>query len=230
MFSDLPFPVDVVRSSRRKKTVQISLTETGIQVRVPQACEDDWIAEFVRRKVPAIKRQLEKRANQASRVHKQFASGESWRFLGDVYRLAIDASETHGCFLKPPALTVTLPDPSDTEAVRAQVTEWYLSKAAEYLHLRVAALSAEIGVTPRHIKVRDYRSRWGSCSKDGRLTFNYRLIQAPRSVVDYVVIHELCHMIELNHSARFWALVEQHMPTYHAPKGWLKQFGSQLHI
>ena len=86
----------------------------------------------------------------------------------------------------------------------------------------------EIGVEPKRIQIRDQRSRWGSCSTTGTLSFNWRLVLAPFEVLDYVVVHELCHMREANHSGRFWKLVEARRPDWRAHKGWLDEHGPEL--
>jgi predicted metal-dependent hydrolase len=85
-----------------------------------------------------------------------------------------------------------------------------------------------IGVKPSRIQIRDQRSRWGSCSTRGTLSFNWRLVLAPFDVLDYVVVHELCHLREPNHSRRFWKLVEQHRPNWRMHRDWLHEHGPEL--
>jgi predicted metal-dependent hydrolase len=85
-----------------------------------------------------------------------------------------------------------------------------------------------IGVRPNRIQIRDQRSRWGSCSTRGTLSFNWRLVLAPFDVLDYVVVHELCHLREANHSRRFWKLVEQHRPDWRVHRDWLHEHGPEL--
>jgi predicted metal-dependent hydrolase len=80
-----------------------------------------------------------------------------------------------------------------------------------------------IGVNPNSITVKDYKSRWGSCSVQGDISYNWRIILAPHSIVDYVVVHELCHMLEHNHSSKYWKHVERYMPNWRECKDWLKQ-------
>jgi predicted metal-dependent hydrolase len=101
-------------------------------------------------------------------------------------------------------------------------------EAARLIPERVRALAAPLGLTWRRIGVRDQRRRWGSCSARGDLNFNFRLMQMSREVVDYVVIHELMHRRQLNHSRRFWALVAEQCPSYRQSVAWLRMYGPYL--
>jgi len=88
--------------------------------------------------------------------------------------------------------------------------------------------AAALGVTYARISLRDQRSRWGSCSTTGTLSFNWRLVLAPHDVLDYVVVHEICHLLEMNHGPDFWALVERRRPGYHEAKAWLDEHGWEI--
>jgi predicted metal-dependent hydrolase len=101
-------------------------------------------------------------------------------------------------------------------------------QAKAHLPKRVAYFAARIGVTYGRITIRNQTSRWGSCSDQGNLNFNCLLMLAPASVQDYVVVHELCHRKEMNHSARFWAEVEKIVPDYKVQRAWLKENGGAL--
>ena len=102
--------------------------------------------------------------------------------------------------------------------------------ALEDIPKRVQHYAPMVGVTYGRITIRSQRSRWGSCSSKGNLNFNCLLMLCPEEVRDYVVIHELCHLIEFNHSRRFWSLVEKQMPEYEVWKKWLKTHGSELGV
>lgn len=104
----------------------------------------------------------------------------------------------------------------------------YRDAAREYFPKRVSYFSHVLGVNYGKITIRDQKTRWGSCSSKGNLSFNWRLILAPPNVLDYVVVHELCHRKEMNHSQRFWALVESVMPEYREYRKWLKENGNKL--
>ena len=125
--------------------------------------------------------------------------------------------ETHLCRLPPAQPPLT---DAELRALAAQ--------AKEDLPERVAFFAPKIGVTWGRITIRSQKSRWGSCSSKGNLNFNCLLMLAPPEIRDYVVVHELCHRKELNHSPRFWAEVEKILPDYRLHKKWLKDNGSAL--
>lgn len=117
---------------------------------------------------------------------------------------------------------------SDDDAVAA-VARWYRREAGARIDDRVEAHRTAIAVTPKAISIRDPRSRWGSCSSSGTLSFSWRLLLAPIDILDYVVIHELCHLHQPNHSRAFWDLVETHFPHRKAASAWLHEYGYELH-
>ena len=98
----------------------------------------------------------------------------------------------------------------------------------ELVSMLIEEEAPEIGVAPKRIQIRDQRSRWGSCSTSGTLSFNWRLVLAPFEVLDYVVVHELCHLRVPNHSRRFWKLVENRRPDWREQRDWLHEHGPEL--
>jgi len=112
--------------------------------------------------------------------------------------------------------------------VKQKLEVWYKTKAEKYIKVRLAELSQQTGLIPNTVKIRQYKARWGSCNNRGELSFNYLLMMAPRWVVDYVIIHELCHLKHLNHSKQFWLIVEKHYPLFREAKRWLNE--NQHHL
>ena len=125
---------------------------------------------------------------------------------------------------------LTLPDPDSDEAVRAAIRSALSTRALERIRERLAFYIPRVGKQPGRITIREQKSRWGSCSSKHNLNFNWKLIMAPPQALDYVVIHELCHLHEFNHSPRFWSLVEAQMPDYKVWKKWLKDHAEDLYL
>ena len=112
--------------------------------------------------------------------------------------------------------------------IKKQLATWLKEQACHYITTKLPLLVTQTGLTPISFKIRLYKARWGSCNNKGELSFNYLLMMAPLWVVDYVIIHELCHLKHLNHSNKFWQLVDQYYPNYKDAQLWLKKHQSQL--
>ncbi len=115
-----------------------------------------------------------------------------------------------------------------TELQRAELTKRYIAAAKDYFPKRAAYFRQFTGGIYQRITIRDQKTRWGSCSARGTLSFNWRLMLAPPSVLDYVVVHELCHLTHMDHSAAFWQAVEAAYPDYRTARQWLKDHGHEL--
>ena len=115
-----------------------------------------------------------------------------------------------------------------TDAQRNALTQRYIAAAKEYFPKRAAYFHQFTGGTYDRITIRDQKTRWGSCSARGTLSFNWRLMLAPPAILDYVVVHELCHLTHMNHSAAFWQAVESVYPDYRNARRWLKEHGQEL--
>lgn len=223
-----PFPVEVIRSARRQKTAHISVNGSGVRVRVPLHVTDAWIHAFVHSKSRLIEDKLQQNTAVVKRPATTYGSGELLSYLGTEYILDVVRAPVENVALVGDQLVVGLEHTEDALWVKHLVVSWYLREAIGLFETKVKQFSPVIGVKPRRLKVRDYKSRWGSCSIHGDLTFNLRLMMAPPEVIDYVVIHELCHMVEHNHSPKFWSAVKTHQPNFEAHQHWLKMHGSDL--
>ena len=106
--------------------------------------------------------------------------------------------------------------------IKDAIVKWYFAKSEKIIKQRVNRYSKLIGVNPQEIKIKDQKKRWGSCSNNGILRFNWRVAIAPMSIIDYIVVHELCHLKVKNHSPNFWKLVSLALPDYQRRRDWLK--------
>lgn len=171
--------------------------------------------------------------NQINAIQpKQFVSGESFSCLGQDYLLEIAQGSSPRIHLHQNQLVAIVRDKqADNGAlIKKLLIRWYQQHAEIKLLEKTQHYTNIIGVTPASIVVKTFKARWGSCSSKGDIHYNWKIIMATDKVVDYVVIHELCHILHHNHSPQFWKTVELYLPTYRDCKNWLKLNGKRLEI
>ena len=179
--------------------------------------------DFVREKKFWLYTKLaEKEARQRAIGRAEFVSGEGFPYLGRSYRLLL--VDEQDAPLKLEAGRFKLLRRLSPEG-REQFVRWYTEHATRWLRRRVRDWAARMGVNPRGLEVRDLGFRWGSCGQTGVVNFHWATILMPPRVVDYVVVHELAHLVEPNHTTEFWRVVERSMPEYEQRKAWLAEHG-----
>ena len=145
--------------------------------------------------------------------------------IGDIAHPIIHAAQRRGgAVLEDGALVVT----GAAEFLPRRIADFLRAEAGRRIATAVAPHAQALGVRPRAIRLKDTQTRWGSCAPNGNLAFSWRLVMAPGWVLDYVVAHELAHLREMNHSPRFWALVETRTPHREAATAWLRTNGARL--
>ncbi len=210
----------IIRSKRRTLALQVAKDATLI-VRAPLRLSEDFIEKFIRKNLPWIHKKQELARASAPLAPRQFREGEEFLYLGGRYRLVLA-----GGGMAPPLLLENSEfrlRPEYLENARGEFMAWYRARALEVLNQRVEFYSGTAGFKAGRIKINDARTRWGSCSPERNLNFSWRLIMAPAEVLDYVVVHELAHTVELNHSRKFWARVEKILPRYREARAWLRK-------
>ncbi|MDR3379945.1 M48 family metallopeptidase [Cupriavidus basilensis] len=222
---------DMVQRPARR-TLGIEVHPDGcVLVLVPRGCDEATVREKVCLRANWISRQLAMFARyERHTVPRQYLSGESHRYLGRQYRLRISANNVgvpgNQVKLTRGEMVVTGPDKLPPSQVKELLHRWYLEHARE-LFARVLdevfATFANHGFPHPNIVVREMRSRWGSLSPGGQMTLNSRLIQAPRPCIEYVIVHELCHLAHRDHSPGFYALLSQIMPDWQKRKQRLEE-------
>jgi hypothetical protein len=207
----------------RSGAVTVVLPERTPIAEVPGALAEhaDWIA-----------RTVERTRRRTAPVGPELADGRTLvvggvphvvrvrpRALGEAARVSRRTGEIH----------VEVP-PLAGRSVRSLVREWLVAAARAEIPGHVQRVAEELGTSIGAVAVRDQRTKWGSCSGTGSLSFNWRLLLAPPEVLDYVVVHELCHLRELNHSARFWRHVRAARPEYERARAWLAEHAESLDL
>lgn len=223
--------VEVIRTNRLR-TATIRVVGNKVLVSVPKLLSDVRIRDLLLKKSTWIKKKLIDQAQIPAIKPKEFVNGESFQYLGKNYRLKLLSGAKNEVKLNRGYIEVTTKHSvhATDKIIRKQLVSWYMDLAMTRFKEKTIEYAKQLGVTPKSITVRNYKSRWGSCSIKGDISFNWRVILAPQQIIDYVVVHELSHMIEHNHSPKYWKLVEKILPNYQESRRWLKVNGSRLFI
>jgi hypothetical protein len=208
-----------IRRSARARRVRVAVDpEHGVEVILPQRAP----AGEAERAVVELRPWIDRRLREAEAARAAVAArGSTVPYLGTDLRLIPQEGRTR-VHRRGDDLLVPEGDPSEA------LERWYRRMARDEIAPRLDAAVAALGTRYTALTVRNQKTRWGSCSSTGAMSFNWRLLLAPEEVLDYVVWHEACHLLVMDHSPRFWALVERHVPGYRAPKRWLRRHGATL--
>lgn len=217
---------------RKRKTMAIKVEPPDkVTAIVPLKTSRRVILERVRNKAPWIIKKLDHMKDfQYQAGPKEYVDGESFIFQGKNYRLQVEVnSSLTKLQIKIEGETLLVKSPvRDKETISRLVELWYRHEAKQVIYARIKFYQDKIPIIPNRVVLKDQKSRWGSCSSKNNLNFNFRTVMAPLPVLDYIVVHEMCHLVHLNHSKEFWNLVESILPEYRQQKEWLKMNGASL--
>lgn len=215
---DLPYRI---RRSDRASRVRVSVDpHGGVEVVLPRRAP----ASAAPAAVAELRPWIERRLREATTVREAIAArGATLPYLGTALQLRPERGRT-----RVHRRGDTLLVPADAERAPAAIERWYRRAAAAEIAPRLDAAAQALATTYASLSIRGQRTRWGSCSARGAMSFNWRLLLAPEPVLDYVVWHEACHLRVMDHSSAFWALVRQHCPSFEEHRRWLRLQGSTL--
>lgn len=224
-----------IRRSARRTTVAIAVDPVdGVMVTAPVGVAVGKLDQVVKAKAQWIVQHLRLVADgEQAAEPKQFVTGESFAYLGRHYRLrVVPASEVTEARLVQGWLEVGVParlgEADKRDAVHQAIRAWYLEHAQARLKDRVGFWAAAAGVEVAEVRVRDQQKRWASCDDKGVLRFNWRIIQAPMRLVDYVVAHEVVHVVHADHTKAYWGRLGAVMPDYDRRKEELRRLGGRF--
>ena len=221
-------PVEVRRHpAARRMTLRVSRTSRSVIVTLPVGCDLAQAGSFLNSHLDWVRERL---CNLPENI--AFRSGSIVPLRGIPHQIAEVGPRRTGAVVET-ALSndgaSMLLVSGEAEHVPRRLRDWLTTEARRDIVERVNRHAANLGLHAGRVTVRDQKSRWGSCSTTGALSFSWRLIMAPAFVLDYVAAHEVAHLAEMNHGPRFWALVARTMPRTEEAKRWLLTFGSDLH-
>ena len=225
-FPFMNIQIDKLIRSRRRTIALIVERDGSLTVRAPMRASHAVIDAFVLEQTAWILRKREVVKWIVGVPAKQYVDGETFLFLGSPYDLKL---------VKPQRPSLKFENGfhlSKTAQKKGQqvFTRWYKERALEIISVRVDEYAKQYDYSPKQVKITSAKTRWGSCSPNGTLSFTWRLVLAPLDVVDYVVVHELAHLHVRNHSQKFWKVVESILPEYKSQRKWLKVHGEKLSL
>jgi predicted metal-dependent hydrolase len=213
----------LIRSKRRTLSLEINESAEVI-VRAPLKMPKEIIERFIYEKRIWIDKKLyiiqAKQKNET-----KFERGESFLYLGANYKL--DITDEVFIFFNSEKFNLSIRDKKNAEKI---FKKWYKERAKIVIAERVDYFSKYMLLEYKNIKITSAEKRWGSCSGNNNLNFTWRLIMAPMNIIDYVVVHELAHILQKNHSKKFWAIVETYIPDYKLKRKWLRENGYRLKL
>jgi hypothetical protein len=217
----------IVRSPKRKKLTITVERDRAIIVHAPEGTPEETVRGVVDDKRQWLLAKLRHPQKYQERPHppgKEVVNGESAPYLGRDYRIEITETATGEIEFSRFFLV-----PAAHQAKRREVLrDWYIARAKERILARAEQHARELGVEFAAAKIVDNRYRWGSCTVNGTVNFNWRLIKAPMFAIDYVIVHELAHLMEANHTPLFWNIVRTQVPKMAQAKTWLRDHGATL--
>lgn len=217
-----------------RQTTDIVIERDGVvRVRPPRRMTPEQVDETVFAKRMWIYRNLvEWHDLNATRVVREWVNGESFLYLGSSYRLSLVDEQDEALKLKDGRfqLRASVMAQGGREAAQCAFEQFYTDKGLPRIQQRVSHFAPRVGANAGEVKVKDLGYRWASCQSSGELHFHWKCLMAPLTVIDYIVVHELCHLRHRDHSDAFWNEVDKVLPQYRERKEWLRQRGAHLDI
>ena len=229
---DLDEPVILTRKAGRRRITVFVFPDNRVEVRAPGRTSVDSIYQFVASTTPWIQKRLARNRLRPPAQKLRFVEGEKIPFLGRTIELQgvsgrrLHFDEARGVLYVPVEKRAGVSGtPPEAGVKKTAVVRFFETRAREVFEPLVKRYATIIGRSASHVSVRAMKSRWGSCSSTGRLSLNWRILCAPPEVAEYLVVHEMCHLIHRNHSDRFWKAVEKAMPEFKKARAILRKTG-----
>ncbi|MPW24498.1 DUF45 domain-containing protein [Alkalibaculum sp. M08DMB] len=228
-YKEMLISFDVVY--RNRKTMEIRITPPStVTVITPEKLKQEDIIKMVKKKESWIYNKLEKfEKNSEEYTMKEYIKGEEYLYLGYIYTLDFkNSGHTKINIYLESNIIVVDTAVQDRDIIKTELEEWYRKRAINVIEQRVSLYQSYFFEIPKQVRAKSQKQRWGSCTWDNKLLFNWKIIMAPLEIIDYIVVHEMCHMVEKNHSSKYWDLVSSIIPEYKKYKEWLKDKGHKL--
>ncbi|PLT33322.1 M48 family metallopeptidase [Bacillus sp. V5-8f] len=210
---------------KNRTSLGITVDSYGnIEIQAPKGTPDDRVVQVIEEKWDLIQQKIKEMKDRMLGPQKKvYEYGESFLYLGNTYPIEIfqdiNITQEHVMF-KEEKLHIYVKQ-YDAEKIKQALKRFYYQQCKALVEKSISSYRSHFKTKPRSVHISDSKTAWGTCDSKRQLTFNWRLAMAPREVIDYVVVHEMCHMVHLNHDRSFWRLVGKIMPNYKEKENWL---------
>ncbi|MEM5778049.1 MAG: SprT family zinc-dependent metalloprotease [Candidatus Aenigmatarchaeota archaeon] len=215
----------LIKSNRKTVVMSVERDKTVI-VRAPENITQKEINEFIQKKKYWLYAKLNHPQKYRKTCKTEFISGASVLYLGKYYKLDVKKEKFDGILFSNRFII----SKKNQKNANKLFKEWYIQKAQEKIIPKTRVYAKNLGVQFKSVQISEFKYRWGSCTPKNNIKFNWRLIKAPPHVIDYIIIHELGHLIEPNHTPRFWNIIKTQVPKFLEAKEWLKNNGYILEV
>ena len=214
----------LITRTKRKKTISILIKDGNVEVKAPFNLKQKEIDSFILKKEKWIKNKILFQRSIKKLPKKKFINGEVFKLLGKDLILKININDTKKTYIKNDYICLDLKNntKNNKEEIKKELELFFRNFSERILKEKTLIESKKMNLKVKEIKVRSYKNRWGSCFSNGKISYNWKLIMAPEKIINYVIIHELCHLIHFNHSRDYWREVSKKLPNYKESKEWLK--------
>lgn len=234
LVNGIAIPYEIKRS-RKAKRINLTVRDNLVRVSLPWGTPIEEARTFVELKKEWVLAHVQAfQRREREKIARKFSAGEKFPYLGGFITLQIRMipNKQIKVILIGDVLWISLPTnlvKADWPCqIRGALFSWYKDQAKVILGEKIVYYAEMLGVSYNQLRIKEQRTRWGSCSNKGNINLNWRIILAPEPVIDYLVLHEVAHLKQLNHSAAFWQLIEKNLPNYRNCKKWLREQGKNL--
>ena len=219
-----------IERTNRKRTIALQVKNNKLIIKTPRSVSKKTLVDLIKRKQHWINQRAILNFEEQNLKNREFIDNDKFYFRGDEYRLSLILGRKEAVKIEGGLLVVSYVDDKSIgrENIKRLLEDWYLKESIKILKARTEELAQQMRVQPYGITVKNYKSKWGSCTANNKISYNWRIIMAPDYIVDYLIVHELSHIIEPNHSKNFWCQVGNYCKDFQKKRKWLRENGHKL--
>ncbi len=219
-----------VERTNRKRTISLQVKNNKLIIKTPRGVSKKILYDLIQRKQNWIKKRAILNIEEQNLKNREFIDNEKFYYRGNEYRLSLILGRKEAVKIEEGLLQVWYVDDHSIarSTIKRLLEDWYLKESTKVLKARTEELAQQMKVQPCGITVKNHNSKWGSCTPNNKISYNWRIIMAPDCIIDYLIIHELSHIIEPNHSKNFWYQVGNYCKDFKKKRKWLRENGHKL--